>query len=77
LQAIAEDACAQTGNGDATALDALAAVLARSGQFERASTVAGKAVQAAEAKNQKELVGEITARMREYQAGRAYVRRNR
>jgi len=70
--ALAKDACDQTADNDPYSLDALAAALARSGQFDRAVQIAQEAQQSAAAKNDAELIKAIKSRISLYQAGRPY-----
>jgi tetratricopeptide (TPR) repeat protein len=73
--ALAGDACNQTANNDPYSLDALAAALARSGQFDRAVQIAQQAQQSAAAKNDAELIKAIKSRIALYQANRPYLPR--
>jgi tetratricopeptide (TPR) repeat protein len=70
--ALARDACDQTADNDPYSLDALAAALARSGQFDRAAKIAQQAQQNAATKNDAELVKAIQFRIALYHAGRPY-----
>jgi protein O-mannosyl-transferase len=69
----ARDAVTKTKSEDPQPLDALAAVLARSGQFDQAAAIARQAVDRALAKNQPTLAKAIGARLQLYEQGEPYL----
>jgi hypothetical protein len=77
LTALATDARAKTGGQDPAALDALAACLARAGQFDEAISTADAAVAQADRLKQSALAIAIRKRLTFYQAGQPYIDRDR
>jgi Flp pilus assembly protein TadD len=73
LIAIAKDACDQSHNGSAAALDAYAACLARVGRFNDASAAAQQAITLATAAHEPLVALGIQKRMALYQRGIPYV----
>ncbi len=69
----AQEACDKTHRSDAKALDALAAALARSGQFDLAAAAAQQGIDAANAAKQPPLAKAIQTRMMLYSAGQPYL----
>lgn len=65
------------GKNNALAQDALAAALARSGQFDDAVEAAGRAADIARSAGQADLARSIDDRLKEYRAGKAYIARLR
>jgi tetratricopeptide (TPR) repeat protein len=70
----AERATALTGNGDPSALDALAAALASAGDFSKATATAERAIAAASQAGNAALADQIRGRLRLYRQGQAYRR---
>jgi Flp pilus assembly protein TadD len=70
----AEQAVALTGNADASALDALAAACASTGDFARAVTTADRAVAAASKAGNAALADQIRTRLRLYRERQPYLR---
>jgi Flp pilus assembly protein TadD len=70
--ALAQRACALTGNRVAANLDTLAIALAASGRFSEAIPAAQQAIEQANAAGQTAFAGAIEARLELYRAGRPY-----
>jgi tetratricopeptide (TPR) repeat protein len=70
---IAKEASVSVGQKQPGALDALAAVLARTGQFDDAIKTAQAAISAANSQRNPPLASEIQARLNGYRAGRPFV----
>jgi tetratricopeptide (TPR) repeat protein len=73
MVAIAKDACDQTHDRDPAALDAYAACLARTGQFDLAISTAEQAVAQANAQHKPQIAAEIQKRLARYQASQPYL----
>jgi tetratricopeptide (TPR) repeat protein len=71
---VSKDAVDQTGQ--AMALDAMAAALARTGRFDDAADAAQRAIVVAKAQGKLPLANEIQLRLNAYRAGRSYLVQN-
>ncbi|MDB6122379.1 MAG: repeat-containing protein YrrB [Pedosphaera sp.] len=69
---LAEHAVSLTSRNDPSALDTLAAAYAQSGQFDRATRAAKRAVELAGEAGQKDLATQIQARLRLYESQKPY-----
>jgi tetratricopeptide (TPR) repeat protein len=69
---LARQACAATASRDPAMLDALAAALAETGQFDQAARTANQAVQLARRARRSDLAAAIEQRALAYAAGRAW-----
>ena len=74
--AIAKDACQQTQNQDADALDAYAVCLAREGVFDLAMDTARQAIDRAKAANNSTLAKAIAKRLALYEQSKPYIAGN-